>query len=180
MNNFAELARIRQSDRKYSDQPIEKEKLQLILETTRISPSANNSQPWKFIVVDDPELKNKIAECAASLGMNGFAKEAPVMVAIVLEKMNILSKLGSVIKDKEYSLLDIGIATNQLCLQAADLGLGTCIIGWFNEKEVKKLLHIPSGRRVPLLISVGYPAGATREKVRKATEEMSGWNSYQG
>lgn len=176
--NFTELTRIRQSDRKYSDQPIEKEKLQQILETTRISPSANNSQPWKFIVVDEPELKNKIAECAASLGMNGFAKQAPVMVAVVLEKMNILSKIGSVIKDKEFSLLDIGIAANQFCLQAAELGLGTCMIGWFNEKEVKKLLHIPSGRRVPLLISVGYPAGATREKVRKVVGEMSAWNSY--
>ena len=176
--NFTELTRIRQSDRKYSDQPIEKEKLQQILETTRISPSANNSQPWKFIVVDEPELKNKIAECAAILGMNGFAKQAPVIVAVVLEKMNILSKIGSVIKDKEFSLLDIGIAANQFCLQAAELGLGTCMIGWFNEKEVKKLLHIPSGRRVPLLISVGYPAGTTREKVRKAVGEMSAWNSY--
>jgi len=75
-------------------------------------------------------------------------------------------------------LLDIGIAANQFCLRAADLGLGTCMIGWFNEKEVKKLLHIPSGRRVPLLISVGYPAGATREKVRKPVEEMSRWNTY--
>lgn len=176
--NFAELASKRQSDRKYNDSPVEKEKLQQCIETTRIAPSANNSQPWKFIVVDEPELTRKVADCAASLGMNGFVKQAPVMVAVVLEKMNLLSKIGSVIRDKEFSLLDIGIAVNQFCLQAAELGLGTCIIGWFNEKEAKKLLHIPSGKRVPLLISVGYPAGATREKVRKPLDEMSAWNGY--
>jgi nitroreductase len=62
-------------------------------------------------------------------------------------------------------------------LQAAELGLGTCIMGWFDEKKVKKLLGI-KGKRVPLLISLGYPAGETRKKARKSLEEMSSWNQY--
>nr|MBP8983033.1 nitroreductase family protein [Bacteroidales bacterium] len=84
----------------------------------------------------------------------------------------------SVIKDKEFALLDLGIVVNQFCLQAAELGLGSCIIGWFDEPKVKKLLNIPAKKRVPLLIALGYPASKTREKTRKKLEEISSWNSY--
>jgi len=175
---FSELVKIRQSDRKYLDKPVEKEKIQKCIETARLSPSANNSQPWKFIVIDDKELKEQIADSAASMGMNSFTHQAPVIIAVVLEKQNMMSSLGSVIQDKEYCLLDIGIAVNQFCLQAADIGLGTCIIGWFKEKRVKKLLHIDRKKRVPLLISIGYSDSHIRNKVRKPVEEMSSWNRY--
>ena len=88
--SFAELAKMRQSDRKYKNQPVEKEKLIQCLETARISPSANNSQPWKFIVVDDFEKKEQIAECSIGLGMNKFTHQCPVIVAVVLEKQNFI------------------------------------------------------------------------------------------
>ena len=176
--NFSELVKQRQSDRKYKNDAVPRELLVQCIESARLSPSACNAQPWRFVVVDEAELKNKVADCAASLGMNKFALQAPVIIAVVLEKMNMLSAIGSVIRDKEFSLLDVGIAVNQLCLQAADLGLGTCIVGWFNEKEVKRLLHIPKSKRVPLLITVGFPDAATRDKVRKSLDEMSSWNSY--
>jgi len=176
--DFSELVKIRQSARKYSDRPVEKEKLLQCLETARLSPSACNSQPWKFVVVDNPGLKDRIAECAVSLGMNRFTREAPVIIAVVLERMKLTASLGSVLKDKEYSLMDVGIAVNQFCLQAAELGLGTCIIGWFDEKKTKTLLNIPKGKRVPLLVSVGYPDADIRKKLRKPVEEMSSWNRY--
>jgi nitroreductase len=175
--SFADLAKKRQSDRKYKDQAVEREKLIQCLETARISPSANNSQPWKFIVVDDFEKKEQIAECSIGLGMNKFTHQCPVLVAVVLERQNFMSTIGSMIKNKDYSLFDIGIAVNQFCLQAADLGLGTCIIGWFDEKKIKKILGVKN-RRIPLLISVGYPDAPTREKVRKPLEVMSSWNEY--
>lgn len=175
--SFAELAKKRQSDRKYKNQVVEREKLIQCLETARISPSANNSQPWKFIVVDDFEKKEQIAECSIGLGMNKFTHQCPVIVAVVLEKQNFMSTIGSMIKNKDYSLFDIGIAVNQFCLQAADLGLGTCIIGWFDEKKIKKILGVRN-RRIPLLISVGYPDAPTRDKVRKPLEMMSSWNEY--
>ena len=111
------------------------------------------------------------------MGMNKWVKEAPVIVAVTLEKMNFTARIGSVIKDKEYSLLDVGIAVEHFCLQATELGLGTCIMGWFDEKKVKKLLNI-GNKRVPLLISLGYPLGELRKKSRKPLEEMSSWNSY--
>jgi nitroreductase len=175
---FAELVKIRQSVRKYSDRPVEKEKLLQCLETARLSPSACNSQPWKFVVVDRPGLKARMAECATSLGMNRFTHQAPVIIAVVLERMKLAASIGSVLKDKEYSLMDVGIAVNQFCLQAAELGLGTCIIGWFDEKKARTLLDIPQGKRVPLLVSVGYPDDETRKKSRKPVEEMSSWNRY--
>ncbi len=174
---FSDLAKLRQSDRKYKNQAVEKEKLIQCLETARISPSANNSQPWKFVVVDDYEKKEQIAECTIGLGMNKFTHQCPVLVAVVLEQQNFMSTVGSMIKNKNYSLFDIGIAVNQFCLQAADLGLGTCIIGWFDEKKIKKILGVRR-RRIPLLISVGYPDAPTREKVRKPLDVMSSWNHY--
>lgn len=175
--SFAELAKIRQSDRKYKNQAVEKEKIIQCLETARISPSANNSQPWKFVVVDDFEKKEQIAECSIGLGMNKFTHQCPVIIAVVLEKQNFMSTIGSIIKNKDYSLFDVGIAVNQFCLQAADLGLGTCIMGWFDEKKIKKILGV-GNRRIPLLISLGYPDAPTREKVRKPLEVMSSWNKY--
>ena len=175
---FTDLVKQRQSDRKYSKTRVEKEKIIQCLESARLAPSANNSQPWKFIVVDQPELKEQVAASASGMGMNQFAHQAPILVAVVLEKMNTLSNLASVLQNKEYSLIDLGIAVNQFCLQAADLGLGTCIIGWFNEKKLKKLLNVPEKKRVPLLISLGYPISKTRNKTRKNPEEISSWNSY--
>ena len=172
-----ELIQKRQSDRKYTSQPVAEDQIVACLEAARLAPSACNSQPWKFVVVNQPEQVAQVGEAAAGLGMNKFAREVPVIVAVVLEKMNLTARIGSVIKDKEYSLLDVGIAVEHFCLQAAELGLGTCIMGWFDEKKVKRLLGI-GNRRVPLLITLGHPAGATREKVRKSQDEIVSWNKY--
>lgn len=174
---FAELVKIRQSDRKYKNHEVEKEKILQCLETARLSPSANNSQPWKFVVVDDVEKKEQIAECSIGLGMNKFTHQCPVIVAVVIEKQDFMTKIGGIIKNKDYSTFDVGIAVNQFCLQAADLGLGTCIMGWFDEKKIKKILGVKN-RRIPLLISLGYPDAPTREKVRKPLDVMSSWNEY--
>lgn len=175
---FSELAKTRQSDRKYLDKPVEKAKIEQCIETARLSPSANNTQPWKFIVVDDPRLKAEVGQCAVAMGMNKFVPAAPVIVAVVLEKAGAMTSIASVIKDKEFPLLDIGIAANQFCLQAADLGLGTCILGWFDEKKIKKLLGVDKKKRVPLLITLGYPDTTTRPKTRKPIENIYSWNKY--
>lgn len=176
---FSELIRVRQSDRKYLPQEVEKEKIVKCLEAARLSPSANNSQPWKFIVVNEPELKDKVAALAAGLGMNKWAVQAPVIIAVVLETPGFTTRLGAILKGKEFRLMDIGMAVEHLCLQAADLGLGTCIMGWFDERKVKRALGIPRSRRVPLLISLGYPDTQTRRKIRKSIKEVTSWNRYE-
>ena len=100
---------------------------------------------------------------------NKFVPQAPVIVVIVLEKPKLVTQIGGVIKNKEYPLIDIGIAAEHFCLQAAEEGLGTCMLGWFNEKSIKKLLHIPAKKSIGLLITLGYPADnyPVRSKIRK-------------
>jgi nitroreductase len=175
-----DLITSRQSVRKYSDRLLEKEKLDRIIEAGRMAPSACNAQPWKFIVVTDPELVLKIAEAASAklIGMNSFVAEAPVILVIVREKPNFSSKVGSTIKNKDYSLIDIGIATENICLQAMAEGIGSCIIGWFDERMLKKLLDIPKSKRVELIITLGYSLSEQREKRRKPAAETVSYNKY--
>ena len=175
---FSELILKRQSDRRYAPKPVAREHILKCLEAARMAPSACNSQPWKFIVVDDRSKLIQISDAAIGLGMNKFTVQVPVLVAVVQENMNLEAKAGAVVKDKDYSMMDLGMAIENFCLQAAELGLGTCIMGWFDEKKVKDVLGVPRSRRVQLLISLGHPDGPTRNKVRKTIEDMSSWNKY--
>ncbi|MDA3839437.1 MAG: nitroreductase family protein [Candidatus Delongbacteria bacterium] len=179
--NFIELANKRYSVRSYSDKPVEKEKILRCVEAARLSPSACNSQPWHFIIVDDVELKNKVAKESfmALSNMNKFTLDAPVMIVLVIEKKNMSSNIGSFLKNKDFSLIDIGIAAEHFCLQAAEEGLGTCMLGWFNEKVVKKLLSIPKSKHIGLLISLGYPKDESfPDKKRKPIDDICSFNGY--
>lgn len=179
-NDMLELVKIRQSDRSYTDKKVEKEKIDRILEAGRLAPSACNAQPWKFILVDDPEKLKQLAEAASAklLGMNAFAAQAPLQIVVIREKANLSSRIGGTVKKRDYSLIDIGIASENICLQAAAEGLGSCMIGWFDDKLVRKILEIPSSKRVELLITIGYPGKETREKRRKPSTEVISLNKY--
>lgn len=177
--DFLSLAKARQSDRAYdASRPVEQEKLDRILEAAWISPSACNAQPWKFVVVNDPQLAVKVGKAAAGLGMNKFAQNAPVHILIVEENMNFTSFLGAKIKDKYFPLVDIGIAAAHICLAAEAEGLGSCMLGWFDEKEIKKLVGIPSRKRLILDITIGYPVKEKRKKSRKDKSKVISYNSY--
>ncbi len=179
---FQELILNRQSVRKYIDKSIEKEKIMSCLEAARLAPSASNAQPWKFIVIDDFDLKEKVAKETYSLvaGFNKFVHQAPVIIAITLEKPTLVNRIGGRIKKKEWKLIDVGIAAEHLCLQATELGLGTCMLGWYNEKEIKELLNIPEKKSIALLISIGYfdKDYKLRKKIRKSMDEICSFNAY--
>jgi len=179
---FRELIRQRQSVRSYQNKPVEKEKIKKIIEAVHLAPSACNSQPWKIIVVDEPELKKKVAQATFSkaISFNKFALQAPVIAVLVIEKPKLIARIGGRIKNREYPQYDIGIAAGHFCLQAAALELGTCMIGWFDEKKIKKLLHIPGSRKIGLLITLGYAPEnyKIRKKIRKPLESIYGFNSY--
>jgi nitroreductase len=181
--DFARLVAIRQSVRSYADTPVEPEKLEMLIEAVRLAPSACNSQPWKLILVTNPDLRDAVARATVSnaIALNRFAPQAPVIAVIAVEKPKTVAQVGGWIKEREFPLIDIGIAAEHFCLQAADLGLGTCMIGWFDEKTIKGLLRIPRGKRVGLLITLGYPAGGypLRPKVRKDRRVMSAFNAYE-
>ena len=179
--DFHQLAAQRQSDRAYdTSRPVEREKILRILETARLAPSACNSQPWHFIVVDDSALKDKLADAEASrlIGINHFTKQAPVHIVIVEEKPNLTAGFGSWIKDKNFAHIDIGIVAAHIVLAAEEEGLGSCILGWFKEEKVRALLGIPSNKRVLLDILIGYPTCAQHPKKRKTLEEEVSWNTY--
>lgn len=178
---FYNLVKQRQSTRAYdTTRTVDREIIARILEAARLAPSACNAQPWHFIVVDEPELKNKVADVASArlLGMNHFTKQAPVHIIVVEEKVNISSGIGGIVKDKHFAFLDIGIAASHICLAAEAEGLGSCILGWFTESKMKNLLNIPDNRRVVLDIVIGYPAQPLREKRRKPVEEVISYNTY--
>ncbi|WP_080905034.1 nitroreductase family protein [Parabacteroides sp. Marseille-P3160] len=182
MKDFLSLAQQRQSDRAYdTNRPVEREKIERVLEAARVAPSACNSQPWHFIVVDDPELKNKVADATSTriLGLNHFTKQAPVHILIVEEKVNLSSGFGGWVKKKDFAPIDIGIATAQLCLAAEDEGLGTCILGWFDENKIRKLLDIPDNKRVVLDVILGYSTQSERPKKRKDFQSVVSYNGYQ-
>ncbi len=181
MSGFLELAARRRSVRVYADRPVEQEKILRCLEAARLAPSACNAQPWRFIVVDDPELKDRVASRTSGgvVPMNYFTRQAPVHVVLVLEPANVTSRLGSAVKGKSFPLIDVGIAAEHFCLQAAEEGLGTCILGWFDERGIRSLLGIPRRSRPLLVLTLGYPADAPdRPKNRKPLEDIASWNGY--
>lgn len=175
-----ELFNARQSERRYDNRAVEREKIERVLEAARLAPSACNAQPWTYVVVDSPELKNSMVDAIADrvLPLNHFTKQAPVIIAVVEESANLTSRVGTAVKGTYFPPFDIGLSLSQLCLQATVEGLGTCIMGWLNQKKVKTLLGIPKGKKVPLVVTLGYPTEAPREKKRKPIGEIARWNGY--
>ena len=177
-----DLLKHRKSVRKFLGRPVEREKIMMCLEAARLAPSACNSQPWRFIVVDDERLKNKLCGAAFSgiYSINSFCKMAPVIVVVISEKAKFLARIGGMFRGTKYYLIDIGIAVEHFVLQAEDLGLGTCWIGWFNERAVKSILDVPQSKKIDILIALGY---YDREKLgpehgREPIDKIASFNSY--
>jgi nitroreductase len=179
---FSDLVKTRQSVRQYRQRPVARALLDQLVEAVRLAPSASNAQPWKLILVDEPGLLAQVAQATFSkaLAFNRFSLQAPVIAVFVVEKPGLVTQVGGLLKRRQFSLIDIGIAAAHFCLQAAELGLGTCMLGWFDEKKIKRLLRIPAGRRIGLLVTLGHAAEGypLREKSRKSPDLMSGFNSY--
>lgn len=178
---FLDLVKARQSVREYLSKEVEREKIERCLEAARLAPSANNSQPWSFIVVEDPRLKDAVARNTFDklISFNSFSLQAPVLILIISERPSFFSRIGSAIKDKQFSLIDIGITAEHFCLQATEEGLGTCMLGWFNERGVKALLNISPSKRVELIITMGYPmSDEIQPKERKEIDQIRSYYSY--
>lgn len=168
----------RQSVRAYLDKAVDRAIIEACIEAARLAPSACNSQAWKFIAVDKEGPLEEIRKAAAGQGMNSFVKQVPVLIAAVIEAPNMASRAGGMLKGTAFTSMDMGGAVEHICLQAVREGLGTCILGWFDQKRVKSVLGIPKSKKVPLLIAIGYPADEKlRKKSRKTMESIFQWNS---
>ncbi len=170
--NFSEIANQRQSCRKYNaTKPVEKEKLDIILQSARLAPSACNAQPYHFTVCQGESAK-AVAKATQGMGMNKFATDAPVMIVISEKPYNATAAAGSKLKHNDYRSIDIGIAVAYLTAQAAAQGLGTCILGWFDDKEIRSICSL--SEPVRLVVSLGYASedDKLREKKRKDLSEL--------
>lgn len=173
----------RHSVRKFSDKPVEREKLKECLEAARLAPSACNSQPWHYLVIDDPQIKDAFCKEAFSgvYNMTAWAAKAPVLVAIVSDRGNLTSRLGTFFRRTEFYLIDQGISGEHFVLRAWELGLGTCWIGWFSSDKAEIFFNLPKGKKIDYLLAVGYPAQESQTETphgRKKLEEMVSFNCY--
>jgi nitroreductase len=163
-NEMLKTIKRRRSVRSYAKRGVEDEKLQLILEAARLAPSATNVQPWHFYVVRDAEMRKKIAYFMPMMTyglINAFIEEAPILIIGTAARQDFIHKAAALISHKDWAEMDVVIALEHMALQAAELDLGTCWIGWFNERKVKKLLKLPRGRRIVALLTLGYPKEAS-------------------
>jgi len=171
--NFTEIAKNRQSCRNYDPaRPVEEEKIQAILEAVKLSPSACNGQPY-FITVCKGETAKKVAKATQEAGMNKFATDAPVMLVISEMPYVKTAAFGAKVKGNDYRSIDIGIAAAFLTCEATAQGLGTCILGWLNDKKIREICGMEG--TVRLVISLGYAKeeDKLRSKKRKTLEELT-------
>ena len=172
--NFTEIAQNRYSCRSYdATKMVEDEKIKAILESAILSPSACNSQPYHFTVCKGEKAK-EVAKATQSMGMNKFASDAPVMIVISEGNYNKTASIGAKMKGNDYRSIDIGIATAYLTAEASAQGLGTCILGWFDDKKIRKICGLETAVR--LVVSLGYAkeGSVVPTKKRKAFDELIG------
>ncbi len=170
--NFSEIAINRQSCRSYDEtREVEQEKLDAILESARLSPSACNGQPY-HITVCKGEAATKVEELTAGMGLNKFAVQAPVALVISEESYVSSAGAGAKIKGNDYRSIDIGIVASYITAEAAAQGLGTCILGWFDDKKIRKICGI--SKPIRLVITLGYAKADAklRTKKRKEMDEL--------
>mgnify|MGYP001447690276 CR=1 FL=1 len=158
-----DIIKDRRSIRTYKDERIPKDKLEKLLEAARLAPSAANRQNWKFIVVENEEVKKQLVTACNNQAFVGTAS-------------NVIAGIGD--PAQKWHQVDLAIALEHIVLEAVELGLGTCWIGAFNEDEVKKLLKIPQDKKVIALLTVGVPVESPAARPRKSLEEIVVYDEY--
>jgi nitroreductase len=167
--SFLDLARRRRSVRRYRLEPVPDELLQQVLEAGRWAPSAVNSQPWEFIVVTDPAVKQALYDMAGVLGLKWQQLlSAPIVIVVCARRLT------------AYSRDDCIFAGENMLLCAADVGLGACWIGGFSEPKLKRLLSIPDGYLLPGILTLGYPEQEPSAPPRRELAEMLHRNTFAG
>jgi len=170
--NFIEIAQNRQSCRKYNaEKMVEKEKIDAILQAGQLAPSACNGQPYHLTVCRG-EAARQVANATKGVGLNHFADQAPVMIVISEDEYVKSAAIGAKIKHNDYRSIDIGIIAAYLTAEAATQGLGSCILGWFDDSAIRTICHL--SKPVRLVICIGYAAqdDKLRNKKRKEIAEL--------
>ena len=175
--NTTDCIKTRRSIRNYKEEQIPQDVIKEVVEIARFAPSWKNTQIARYYVVQTPELKQKIAEsCVMGFTYNtGTLTKAPALVVVAyVEKRSGFERDGSCTTSKgsDWEMFDAGIATQTFCLAANEKGLGTCIMGIFDDKAVAEAINLPEGQKVGALIAVGYPAEEPAAPARKEVEQL--------
>lgn len=170
--NFTEIANNRQSCRNYdAERAVEQEKLDAILESARLSPSACNGQPYLMTVCRGESAK-AVAKAVQGVGMNKFADNAPVLIVISEKPYVASAALGAKVKGNDYRSIDIGILAAYITAEAAAQGLGTCILGWFDDAKLREICHLDAPARLVITLGYAKDGDKLREKKRKDMAEI--------
>ena len=173
--NFTEIAENRQSCRSYDpEREVEQEKLDRILESARLAPSACNGQPY-LITVCRGNKAGLVAGAVQGMGMNKFASQAPVLLVISEEAYVKSAALGAKVKRNDYRSIDIGIAAAYLTAEATAQGLSTCILGWLDDGKIREICGLSSPVRLVITLGYAKEGDPLRNKRRKAMTELVGW-----
>ncbi len=174
MSDYFELINKRESCRDFDTRTVEKDKLERCVEAARLAPSACNSQPWKYLVVTNPEMAEKLRPMMQDLGMNKFVNACPAFAIVLEETAKLKVTVSQRFKDQDFAPIDLAFSASQFCYAATEQGLSTCIIGWHNEPKIKEMFSLKKHERVRLILAVGYAkTDKIREKKRKPIEDIS-------
>ncbi|MEA3495320.1 MAG: nitroreductase family protein [Bacteroidota bacterium] len=173
--SFLDLAKRRYSSRNYLDKEVEKEKIEQILEAGRIAPSANNKQPWHFIVITNSEIRDEINSCYKREWIN----DAPVVLVICGDHSKSWKRSYD---NKDHCDIDVSIAVDHMTLAATDLGLATCWICAFDKFKCSKILELPEHIEPIVMLPLAYPADnvdVNRHSFqRNKTENVVHWEGF--
>lgn len=181
---FEQMLLKRESCRSYRDQPVSREDLIKICEAGRLTPSGCNAQPWKFMVIDEAEARDKLYDALLlEGGITGapWREECPAFIVLVEQKATLMPAAMEYYKSSQrFAQGDIGMASLNMCYQAMELGISTCILGMIDQKKMQKHFGIPEGEEVRLVLAVGYSKEekAPRVKIRKAFEDVVCFNGW--
>lgn len=168
--NFNEIAASRQSCRNFDSQrAVPAEAIEKILSAAVLSPSACNSQPY-FFTVCEGDTARAVARATQTLGFNKFTSDAPVMIVISEGDYTPSAAAGAKMKHNDYRSIDIGIAAAYITAEATAEGIGSCILGWFDNEKIKNICSLEQDVR--LVIALGYSLDKMRDKKRKSKEEL--------
>ena len=175
--NTTDCIKTRRSIRNYKEEQVPQDLLKEVVDLARFAPSWKNTQTARYYVVQNPELKQKIAEsCVMGFTYNtGTLTKAPALVVLAyVEKRSGFERDGSCTTSKgsAWEMFDAGIAAQTFCLAANEKGLGTCIMGIFDDAAVAEAISLPEGQKVGALIAIGYPAEEPAAPARKEAEQL--------
>ncbi len=176
-----EIIKNRRSVRRFNPKDVENEKLGVILESGRFAPSSSNSQTWHFIIVRCKETIMRLAEAVpfGPRSVNQWMVTSPLIIAACARPDPILHRMGQIV-DKDYHRIDVAIAVEHMVLTATDLGIDSCIVGWFSRRKARRILQLPPSMEVVLLLVLGYGQedGVRPRRKRKRLEDIVSFEGY--